>query len=226
MNEAAALTEDLFRRAQAANRLPQAAEGFVGIAVAQATLGREDEARRQYARLLEAGPLGPAALDEVMALAAMLGDARLADTHLDRALEHMKTGTAPSDAVANENAVRALDALAHRRYEAALTFANLVVTQPSPSQRNAEFVAGLAELALNRWDAAAKSFATMVASPGKIGLSPLIATSYVMLGRAHAGAGRTADARRAYDEAFRIWKDADPDLPLLVDARKEYDALK
>jgi hypothetical protein len=43
-----------------------------------------------------------------------------------------------------------------------------------------------------------------------------------MRGRAYAGLGRTAEARRAYDEVFRLWKDADPDMPLLIEVRQEY----
>jgi hypothetical protein len=43
-----------------------------------------------------------------------------------------------------------------------------------------------------------------------------------MLARAYAGAGRIAEARKTYEEVFRIWKNADPDLPLLLEARQEY----
>jgi hypothetical protein len=38
--------------------------------------------------------------------------------------------------------------------------------------------------------------------------------------------GDPAGARRAYQDAFAIWKDADPDVPILVAARKEYDGLR
>jgi hypothetical protein len=51
------------------------------------------------------------------------------------------------------------------------------------------------------------------------------AVARIWLARAHAGAGHAADARQAYEEAFQIWKDADPDLPLLLEARKEYERL-
>jgi len=61
--------------------------------------------------------------------------------------------------------------------------------------------------------------------PAARGLSPLHAVARIWLARAHAGAGRHAEARKAYDEAFAIWKDADADLPLLVEARQEYQPL-
>jgi hypothetical protein len=43
-----------------------------------------------------------------------------------------------------------------------------------------------------------------------------------MVARAHAGAGRPSEARKWYEEAFALWKDADPDMPLLVEARQEF----
>ena len=38
--------------------------------------------------------------------------------------------------------------------------------------------------------------------------------------------GDTATARKHYQDFFAMWKDADQDLPVLVQARKEYEALK
>jgi hypothetical protein len=49
--------------------------------------------------------------------------------------------------------------------------------------------------------------------------------SYLGLARAAAMAGDTAKAKKAYQDLFALWKDADPDLLLLVQARKEYAAL-
>jgi len=49
--------------------------------------------------------------------------------------------------------------------------------------------------------------------------------SYVGLARGSALAGDTAKARRAYEDFFALWKDADPDVPILIQARKEYAAL-
>jgi len=38
--------------------------------------------------------------------------------------------------------------------------------------------------------------------------------------------GDTASARKSYQDFFALWKDADADLPVLVQARKEYEQLK
>jgi eukaryotic-like serine/threonine-protein kinase len=38
--------------------------------------------------------------------------------------------------------------------------------------------------------------------------------------------GDTAKARQAYQNFFALWKDADADLSVLIEARKEYEKLK
>ncbi len=45
--------------------------------------------------------------------------------------------------------------------------------------------------------------------------------AYVGLARATAQMGDTARARKAYQDFLTLWKDADPDIPVLIDARKE-----
>ncbi|MGH9314182.1 MAG: tetratricopeptide repeat protein, partial [Vicinamibacterales bacterium] len=47
----------------------------------------------------------------------------------------------------------------------------------------------------------------------------------VSLARALAASGDTAGARQAYTEFFELWTKADPDVPLLVEARAEFAAL-
>jgi hypothetical protein len=53
-------------------------------------------------------------------------------------------------------------------------------------------------------------------------LSPLHALSRLHFARSLALAGDTAGARSAYQDLFAIWKDADPDLPALKQAKDEY----
>jgi hypothetical protein len=44
--------------------------------------------------------------------------------------------------------------------------------------------------------------------------------------RALAQSGDASGARTAYQDFFALWKDADPDIPILKDARAEYSKLK
>lgn len=57
-------------------------------------------------------------------------------------------------------------------------------------------------------------------------LSVLYPLAHLGLARAVALAGDTARSRKIFEEFFALWKDADSDLPILVEAKKEYDKLK
>jgi eukaryotic-like serine/threonine-protein kinase len=46
--------------------------------------------------------------------------------------------------------------------------------------------------------------------------------SYLGLARASALAGDTVKARKAFQDFFALWKDADPDIPILMQAKAEY----
>jgi hypothetical protein len=46
------------------------------------------------------------------------------------------------------------------------------------------------------------------------------------LARAYALSGDTAKAKTASNDFFTLWKDADPDIPILVAAKSEYAKLK
>ena len=48
----------------------------------------------------------------------------------------------------------------------------------------------------------------------------------VELARAYAMMGETSRARKEYQDFLALWKDADPDLEILVEAKKEYEQLK
>jgi len=52
------------------------------------------------------------------------------------------------------------------------------------------------------------------------------AFAYLGLARAYTLKGDAVDARRAYQNFFALWKDADPDIPILKEARAEYAKLR
>jgi eukaryotic-like serine/threonine-protein kinase len=57
-------------------------------------------------------------------------------------------------------------------------------------------------------------------------LSSLYPLSYLGLARATVLQGDTAKARTAYQDFFALWKDADPNVPILIEAKSEYEKLK
>jgi len=52
-------------------------------------------------------------------------------------------------------------------------------------------------------------------------LSPLYPLAHLGLARAATLTGDTAKSRKAWENFFAVWKDADPDLPILREAGKE-----
>ena len=54
---------------------------------------------------------------------------------------------------------------------------------------------------------------------------PIHATALLGKARGHALAGDTDAARAAYNDFLTLWRDADPDIPLLQQARAELDSL-
>ena len=55
---------------------------------------------------------------------------------------------------------------------------------------------------------------------------PIGALAHLGLGRAYALAGDSAKAKTAYQDFFALWKNADPDIPILQQAKAEYARLK
>ena len=53
-------------------------------------------------------------------------------------------------------------------------------------------------------------------------LNPVYALARLGLGRAYALQGQTTKARTAYQDFLAFWKDADPDIPVLKQAKAEY----
>ena len=48
------------------------------------------------------------------------------------------------------------------------------------------------------------------------------ALAHLQLGRAYALAGDNNKAKSAYGDFFKLWKDADPEIPVLKQAKLEY----
>jgi hypothetical protein len=55
---------------------------------------------------------------------------------------------------------------------------------------------------------------------------PLGALAHLGLARAYALSGDTTKAKTAYNDFFTLWKDADPDISILVGAKAEYAKLQ
>jgi serine/threonine protein kinase/tetratricopeptide (TPR) repeat protein len=73
---------------------------------------------------------------------------------------------------------------------------------------------------------AAAEFQKFIDHRGLVGNFPWGALARLGLARAYAMQGDTAKARTAYQDFLTLWKDADPDIPILKQAKAEYAKLK
>ena len=84
------------------------------------------------------------------------------------------------------------------------------------------FVRGNAFLAARQGTAAAAEFQKILDHRGVVVNEPIGALARLGLARAHVLAGDTKKAGAAYQDFLTLWKDADPDIPILKQAKSEY----
>lgn len=220
--------EEANRRATALylkdNRKENAAQALLNLANAQALLRRCQESRQNAKAALDHSRgrilIGGAAL----AFAAC-DDIGQAQTLLDEAAKRYPVDTAtismfaPLARAAIErsrgNPQTGLELLESvRQYD--LSF--IVGTGNN-------YLRGQLYLNLRKGAEASKEFQRIIDQRGVDVFSPARSLSYLGLARAAAMTGDFAASRKAYQDFFALWKDADPDLEVLSQARKEYESL-
>ena len=88
------------------------------------------------------------------------------------------------------------------------------------------YLRGQAYLKLQKGTEAATEFQKIIDHRGSQPTSPIYALAHLGLARSAALQRDTAKARKAYQDFFELWKDADANVTVLVEAKKEYDKLK
>jgi eukaryotic-like serine/threonine-protein kinase len=88
------------------------------------------------------------------------------------------------------------------------------------------YVRGQAYLLLHNGNAAAAEFQKLLDHRGIVGNFLTGTLAHLQIGRAYAMAGDTPKAKAAYQDFFTLWKDADPDIPILKQAKTEYAKLQ
>ena len=88
------------------------------------------------------------------------------------------------------------------------------------------YLRGEAYLMLHDGNRAAAEFQKFIDRRGLVANFPWGALDRLGLARAYALQGDTAKARAAYQDFLTLWKDADPDIPVLKEAKAEYAKLK
>lgn len=126
--------------------------------------------------------------------------------NLSKAAMEMKRGNAPE-------AIRLLESI--QSYDFGM-FAGVELN----------YLRGLAYLQQRSGKEAAAEFQGILDHRGVEAMSPIHTLAHLGLARAAVLMGDTAKARKEYQDFLAAWKDADPDLKPLIEARKEYEALR
>jgi len=93
-------------------------------------------------------------------------------------------------------------------------------------QMDPVYLRAQAYLEMRNGKAAAREFQKILAHPGLVLENPVGVLARLGMARAYSIQGDTAEARIAYIDFFNQVKDADPDIPILRQARAEYSKLQ
>jgi eukaryotic-like serine/threonine-protein kinase len=149
----------------------------------------------------------------------IFGDAQMARKLLDDVVK--VPGSENDDA---QRGIKFADALIRWRQGDKAAMDALPVPNAA-SDTGATFMSGVVQLADGHAEAAAARF-KQILDRKQLTFNPLKPIAALYYGRALAKMGKAAESRQAYEQFFDGWRKADADLPLLVDAKKEYARLK
>jgi tetratricopeptide (TPR) repeat protein/predicted Ser/Thr protein kinase len=200
-------------------------------ALREALFGNSDEARRRVALVLGLSTGRDVQYGAALAL-ALTGDAIRAQSLADDLGKRFPTDTIVQFnylptlqaqlAIIHNDASKAIAILqAALPYELGQQFIGDITTNLYPI-----YVRGEAYLANHQAGEAAAEFQKVHDHRGIALNSPIGAVAHLGLARAYALQGDTAKALAAYKDFLTLWKDADPDIPILKQAKAEYAKLQ
>jgi eukaryotic-like serine/threonine-protein kinase len=213
------------------NDAQETAAGYQAAAALRAVeVGSREQARAEANAALKLGPNR-----DVQAMAA-LAVARAGNTVGAEKLVAELNKRFPLDTLVQRYwlpTIRAAVALEHKDPKRAIELLNETSTIElgEPTDGTAIFlcpvyIRGEAYLMLHGGNAAAAEFQKFIYHRGLVVNFPWGALARLQLGRAYAMQGDTAKAKAAYQDFLTLWKDADPDIPVLIAAKAEYAKLK
>jgi eukaryotic-like serine/threonine-protein kinase len=217
--------EDLMQRSvQVSDRLgfkELTADTKANWAVAQAEVGNSASAR-EAATASSALAHGRSNLIPVAIALALAGDVTRPPAMMDELARRFPSDTLLHNAsIPSVSALVAMDRKAPDQAITALKPATQYETGISQGLFPA-YVRGLAYLQARRGTEAAAEFQKIIDHRGINPVGQEVSLARLGLGRAYTLSGDTAKAKAAYQDFFALWKDADPDVPILKEAKSEY----
>jgi serine/threonine protein kinase/Tfp pilus assembly protein PilF len=212
------------------NNAKEAAANYLAAAgLREAEAGNREQARANANAALKL------AVDRNIAAMAALGLARAGETARAESLAAELNQSFPLDTLAQRywlptiraalelqrgSPKQAIELLqATNPYELATPMPLKIVLYPV-------YVRGQAYLLQRNGSAAAEEFQKFIDHRGLVANFPLGVLARLGLARAYVLQGNSDNARSAYQDFFALWKDADPDIPVLKQAKAEYAKLQ
>jgi serine/threonine protein kinase/tetratricopeptide (TPR) repeat protein len=232
LTQARATTEKAVDSAHRNGENETAAQWQLNGALREAEFGNSDRARQQVA---SAQALASARDIKILAALALArsGDSVKAQKMADQLekenpvntmiLNYWLPSIRASTELHRQNPSKAVEVLeVSRGYDLA---------SPNPATEFGSFLypaylRGEAFLQLHRAGDATAEFQKFLDHRGMVASCPLGVLAHLQLGRAYALRGDTAKARAAYQDFLTLWKEADPDIPILKQAKAEYAKLQ
>jgi serine/threonine protein kinase/tetratricopeptide (TPR) repeat protein len=210
----------------------ETAVGYVAAgAVVEALFGNGPEARRGVARALGSSTNREAQYGGALALGFEGNAARTEAIAEDLAKRFPEATLVQFNYVPT---IQAQTAIGHKDFPKAIEVLQAAAPYELAALHFAAFAAALypvyvrgeAYLAAHQGSEAATEFQKILDHPGIVLNEPIGALAHLQIGRAYAMQGDTAKAKAAYQDFLTLWKDADPDIPILKQAKAEYAKLQ
>ena len=225
LKESRELLQQAIAMARRRDKHGVALNGLEGAASKEALAGNTQEARTMALEVLEKASEFEWRADAVLAL-ARAGDLSRAESLADDYARRFPADTELNSVwLPNIKAYiqvkRGNPTLALETLKAAESFEFGFMTGPTTT-----YIRGEAYLALEDGPAAAAEFQKIIARAGVWVLTIMHPLARLGLARARDTQGDAVGARRAYQDFLALWKDADPDIPILQAAKAEYAKLQ
>jgi eukaryotic-like serine/threonine-protein kinase len=215
--------------AQQRSHQERAALFEVGASLWEAMFGMTSEAKESAIRALHLGQDREVEYGTAFAL-ALAGDSSGSERLADDLEKHF-----PEDTSVRFNYVPTIRArLALNRGEPAKAIELLQVAIPNELGQPRStlqgffgalypiYVRGQAYLSLHKGADAATEFQKLIDHRGITISDPISAVARLQLARAYVMAGDKTKAKNGYEDFLDLWKEADPDIPILKEAKVEY----
>jgi len=205
---------------------------LLNAALREAEVGKASESRQQATSALALAPSRDYQILAAVTL-ARAGDTNRAQTIADDLHKRYPLNTLLNDywlptihAVVKLKRKRPDQAREFLQVASAYEFGTPWVAAPVTVSFYPPYVRGEAYLEEGQGRQAATEFQKLVDHRGVVMNFVLGALAHLQLGRAKAMTGDKDGARAAYQDFLTLWKDADPDIPILIAAKSEYAKLQ